>query len=536
MKRVITLIIIIYSLSVTAQTPHQPFPYSYDLYQKLNKETYNKNTRVHSSLKPYFLDDSLLVNAADSIFNYGIDTSRNSWIKRKLFNEHLIDIRKEEYTAYIDFLPDMIVGRATNTNTWLNTRGFQAGGTVGSKFSFYTSGYENQGKFPEYYENYVKSRAVVPGQSYDRGFGKKQRDWSYVTALLSYTPIKYLSITAGQEKTFIGDGYRSMILSDYTTNYPFLRLTAKLGNVQYMVMWAALQEHTEAPKVSYDAGNQKKGGVFHYLDWNVSNRLSLGFYDAVIWSQNDENGNRRGFDWGYANPVIFLRPLEAMSGSPDNATIGLTAKYEFLDKNIVYSQFFLDEFEAENFFAGNGSARNKFGIQAGIRGADLFKVRRLNYLLEFNTARPYTYSGRTRLISYSHYNEPLAHPFGANFKELVSMLNYSIGRFAFSGQITLADYGVDASESTNSGNNIFKPYPDPAFPNTGNYIGQGIQTDFSFINGKIAYILNPKYNLRLELGGIYRTEKNSMLAGTTKWLMFGLRSSFRNLYEDISGY
>jgi hypothetical protein len=30
----------------------------------------------------------------------------------------------------------------------LNTRGFQFGGTVGDKFSFYTSGYENQAVFP----------------------------------------------------------------------------------------------------------------------------------------------------------------------------------------------------------------------------------------------------------------------------------------------------------------------------------------------------------------------------------------------------
>lgn len=535
-KKNLTLLLFLICGGVYAQTPHQPFPYSYQLYQKLNKDVYSKDTRLHSSLKPYFLDDSLLIRSVDSVFNFGVDTNRKKWVFRKLFNEHLVDIKRDDYTAYVDFLPDVMLGKATNTNTWLNTRGFQIGGTVGNKFSFYTSGYENQARFADYYENYVKTARVVPGQSYDRGFLKKTRDWSYVTAVLSYTPVKYLNITVGQDKTFIGDGYRSMILSDYTTNYPFLRLTAKLGNVQYMAMWAAMQEDTGAPKVSYDAGNQKKGGVFHYLDWNVSKRVSLGFFDAVVWSQNDENGNRRGFDWGYANPLIFLRPLEAMSGSPDNAMLGLTAKYEFLNKHILYGQIALDEFETGNFFSGNGSNRNKFGLQLGVRGADLFKVDRLNYLLEYNTARPYTYSGHNRLISYSHYNEPLAHPFGANFKEIVSILNYSLGRFDLSGQITFADYGVDPNESANFGKNIFKPYPDPAFPTGGNYIGQGIKTDFSFVNGKIAYVLNPKYNLRLELGGIYRIEKNAMFDSTTKWLIFGLRSTFRNLYQDISGY
>ena len=31
---------------------------------------------------------------------------------------------------------------------------------------------------------------MVPGQAYDRSFGKDTKDWSYVTALVSYTPDK----------------------------------------------------------------------------------------------------------------------------------------------------------------------------------------------------------------------------------------------------------------------------------------------------------------------------------------------------------
>jgi hypothetical protein len=39
---------------------------------------------------------------------------------------------------------------------------------------------------------------------------KTTKDYSYATAILSYTPIKQLNITLGQDKTFIGDGYRSI--------------------------------------------------------------------------------------------------------------------------------------------------------------------------------------------------------------------------------------------------------------------------------------------------------------------------------------
>ena len=516
---------------VSAQSLYQP--YSFEFYQKLNKYIYDKGTHFHSSLKPIFINDSLVVAAADSILSYGVDTSRKGFIQRKLFQEHLIDIQKEDYTAFLDFLPDFIVGGADGKSTWLNTRGYQIGGTIGKNFYFYTSGYENQSKLPGYYDQYVNTTKVVPGQSYDRSFGQTTKDWSYVTALISYTPIKYLNITIGQDKNFIGDGYRSMLLSDYTSNYPFLKLTANLGNVQYMAMWAAFQE-PNARKVnnSYDVGNRKKGGVFHYLDWNVSKRLSLGFFDAIVWSQYDDNGNKRGFDWGYANPIVFLRPVEAFSGSPDNAVLGLTGKYEVLNKHAIYGQFMLDEFQAKEFFSKSGSNRNKWGAQIGLRGADLFKVSRLNYLLEHNWARPYTYSSRTSMLSYSHYSEPLAHPFGGNFKETVGILAYSWRRFDFQSKLTLAKYGLDQDVTTNYGKDVFRPYPQATITE-GTKIGQGLETNLSFLDTRISFMLNPKYNLRFELGSILRNEKNSKTESNTSWLTFGLRSSFRNLYQDF---
>lgn len=517
-------------IQLKAQSVYQP--YSYQFYQKLSAEIYNPETSFHTSLKPFFIDDSLVSVKSQMLLSFGTDSSRKSWAARKLFQEHLIDVQKEDYTFYADFLPDFQIGRDVSgkKNTWLNTRGYQVGGTVGSKFSFYTSGFENQGRFAAYYDNYINKNAVVPGQSYDRSFGKQTKDWSYVTATVSYTPIKYLNITAGYDKTFIGDGYRSMLLSDFSSPYPFLRLTAKLGKVQYMAMWASMQD-PGAFKLSYDAGNRKKGGVFHYLDWNVNNRLSVGFFDAIIWAQTDDAGNKRGFDWGYANPIIFLRPIEASSGSPDNAMLGFTAKYKFDKQIIAYGQFSLDEFEAKNFFSSDGSSRNKYGWQLGIRGADVFKIERLNYLLEYNTAKPYTYSSRNRIGNYANYNEPLAHPLGANFRELLSIVNYSYKRFDFTGQLLYAKYGLD-KPGESFGKNIFEPYTE-AVTTTGNYTTQGIRTDLYYAEGRVAYVVNPKYNLRLELGGVLRRESNVLGKQSTGLLTFGIRSSFRNLYTDF---
>lgn len=535
MKKIFTALFLMFlATQIQAQSQYQP--YSYQFYQKLNREVYNTDTRFHSSLKPFFIDDSLLFEHGKQLLSIGIDSTRHSWVSRKIFNEHLIDIQKAEYTFYADFLPDFQIGKdfSGKQNLWLNTRGYQVGGTIGNKFSFYTSGFENQGRFAKYYTDYARTNNVVPGQSYNRDYGsnagKMSLDWSYVTALISYTPSKYLNVTAGYDKNFIGDGYRSMLLSDVSSPYPFLKLTGNLGNVQYMALWASLQDPT-VPKLSYEAGNRKKGGVFHYLDWNVNNRLSLGFFDSIIWGQTDDLGNERGFDWGYANPIIFLRPVEASSGSPDNSMIGLTAKYKFAKEIVAYGQFSLDEFEASNFFSSNGSPRNKYGWQLGIRGADIFKIENLNYLLEYNTAKPYTYTGRTQIVNYTGYAEPLAHRLGANFRELLGIVNYSWKRFDFTGQLQYAKYGLSLN-GQDYGLDLSIPYSE-AIKQTGNFTSQGLRTDLYYAEGRVAYIINPKYNLRLEVGGIYRSERNALNTNNTGLITFGLRSSFRNLYTDF---
>jgi hypothetical protein len=542
------LALLISYTSLYAQVQYQP--YNYQFYQKFNDTLYSTKTRFHTSLKPFFIDDTIITSRYNALINNGVDTvGSHSWVHRKLFDEHLIDIKHNDYTFFADYLPDLTIGRdfSNMRTTWLNTRGYQAGGTIGSKFYFYTSGFENQGVFANYYDNYVNQTGMVSGQAYNRSTSRT-KDWSYVTALLSYTPNKYLNIAAGHDKNFIGDGYRSLLLSDFTSPYSFFKLTATLGDVKYMVIWSYMQD-PNATKFSNDVGNRKKWGVFHYLDWNINNRLSLGFFDAIIWADADNAGNKRGFDFTYGNPIIFLRPLEASNGSPDNAFIGFNGKYKITEHLTAYGQFALDEFEAKNIFSGKGSSRNKSAWQLGIRGSNLFKIKRLNYLVEYNAAQPYTYSQTSSILNYAQQNEPLAHPFGANFKEVVGILNYSFKRFDFSVQGNYSYYGLDVN-GQNWGKNIFLDYRtqarytgptspelfNNAYATNGNYIGQGLKTNMYYAEGKVAYILNPKYNLRIELAGIYRNESNSLFTDRTKMITIGLRSSFRNLYQDLASF
>lgn len=526
-----SLILILSSFIAFSQTPNQILPYDFYYNQKLDYKIYQPNQRFHSSIKPYLADDSVIALSIDSMLHIGMNIKKSSWVRRKLFEEHLLDYQTKDYRVYADFLPDLQVGKdlTDQKNTWLNTRGFQVGGNIGSKFSFYTSAYEDQALFPTYLTNFINQNKIIPSQTNDN-FGpyKKIKDYSYVATTLSYTPIKYLNITLGQDKNFIGDGYRSMLLSDVATNYPFLKLTASLGHVKYMSMWAQFQDLT-APQFNYDNGYRKKWGVFHYLDWNLSKRFSLGFFDAVIWQDADSLG-KRGFDMSYINPLAFLRPVERQNGSPDNAIIGFNGSYKF-DGITIYGQLLIDEFSAKHAFSGDGYWANKIGYQIGFRGYDLLGLKNFRYLTEYNSARPYTYSERSSLTNFGHYNQPLADPLGANFREWVSLLGYAVNKWNFSLETDIAQYGLEKN-GINYGKNIFESYDNRA-SDLNNKIGQGLKTDLTYVNFKTSFLLNPNYNLRIEVAGTYRNEKNVQFNNTSKWITIGLRSSFRNLYYDF---
>lgn len=539
MRRLIFLICafqLVYTASKAQDsTANNIIPYSYSFYQKLNNQVYDRNLRFHSSIKGFYSDDSLIANRFLSLMRLGTDSlNRRSWLRRKVTEEHLFQVSTPEYTVYADFLPDFQIGREFDESktTWKNTRGYQVGGTIGKKFSFYTNGFENQGVFANYITEFIDSNQVVPSEMSGK-FTGKTKDWSYVTALLSFTPSKYINIALGYDKNFIGDGYRSMLLSDVAANYSFLRLRASLGNVQYQTIFAYMLD-PGAPQLTTDRrlGDRGKWNAIQYLDWNVNNRLSLGFFQAVTWADAEPEG-KRGFDFNYVHPFVFLRPIEGSNiKSPDKLRIGLNAKYELLEKTTIYGQFMFDEFTAKEIFAGNGYWANKWAAQIGVRGSDLLKVESLNYLLEFNTARPYTYAHYQRITGYSGMNQPLAHPLGANFRELLGIVNYSYKRFDFQGQGTYARYGLDR-DNLNYGKSIFLDnYTHPS--DYGNYVGQGVKTNLYFAELKASYLLNPKYNLRLEVGGVYRRESSDGFASkNTQLITFGLRSTFRNLYQDF---
>jgi len=421
-------------LFVTSIIPHFSHaqidvqPYSYQYYQKLNNVLYTPETRFHTSSKPFIFSGKLL-EVKDSLADV-YPTSSKNWFMRKIFNEHLVQVEKEDHTFYLDFMPDFVFGKelmgTDKRNTYINTRGIQVGLTVLDKFTFKSSFYENQAVFPIYLDDYVAKTGNVPGQSASKNPEQKEKDWMYATASLTYEFSPYFQTTLAYDKNHIGDGYRSLLLSDFSSNYAQLKFTGTIGNVHYTSIWAYINDPTnprlDSAGMSKRYGDGAKYGAFQYLDYNATNRLSIGFFQSVIWANRNGAGHR-GLDFNYFIPGVFVRPVENNNRtSPDKMHLGLNAKYKVLRNMTAYGQFLLGEFTAKEFFANNGYAHNKYGIQLGVRGYDAFGVKNLNFLGEFNQVRPYTYQHFVSDSNYSNNGEPLAHPRGANFREILGIL------------------------------------------------------------------------------------------------------------------
>jgi hypothetical protein len=515
---------------ISANAQSELLPLGQDLQLKLGRKIYFDTAgRNHTALQKYFTNELSTDSVSQDSLLRSLYPERKAWqstnwLYRKLFTEHLVEVNTDEYSFYLDFLPDLLIGKQSGSNVWLNTRGVELGGTIGKKFAFTSHFFENQGRFPDYISDYVYKNRVIPGQGYAKIFEDGSFDYHYSGATLSYTPSKYLNVQLGYDKNFIGDGYRSLLLSDNSYNYPFIKATGTLGKVRYMAMFAQFIDFQDTPYDERTIPYPKKYGVFHYLSYNITRRLSLGLFQNVMWAP-------RGFDFSYFVPLMVLRSAEHANGSPDKVLYGLNASYKIADRYIAYGQLMINEFRISDMFSYKGHWANKQGVQLGIKGFDIFKVNNLNAQLETNIVRPYSYSSRTHITNYGHFGQPLAHPYGANFKEYLSIFNYRFKNFDARLQLIKATYGLDA-DSVSYGKDIYKSYflrPSEE----GIFIGHGLKTNLFYAQATIAYILNPKNNLRLEIGYTHRKESNSQYTDKQQIFNIGLRSSFRNIYKDF---
>lgn len=418
----------------------------------------------------------------------------------------------------------------TDGATYVNTRGVQVEGTIDQRLGFYAFLADNQQGVPQYVRNRVERDTIVPHEGYFKPFKaavlgqNNQYDFFSARGYITYAATKHINIQLGHDRNFIGNGYRSLILSDYSAPYFFLKLNTRIWKFNYQNLFAELA----AEKRNADQVYPKKYLALHHLSLDVTNNFNIGVFESVVAGSAS---NR--FELQYLNPVIFYRAIEQNVGSPDNALLGLDFKWNILHTAQLYGQVVLDEFKLSEIRAGNGWWSNKQAVQVGAKYIDVAGIRNLDLQVEVNYIRPYTYQHESYYTAYTNYQQPLAHPMGANLTEVLGVLSYQplprlnlVAKAIYTEQGL--DYGYDAAGnvittgplSTNApgtpiapgtianyGGNPLVPYN--AHPmDYGNRTGQGDRRRLLHMDFTATY--QPRLNLFLDAKLISRSSRTTL--------------------------
>ncbi len=496
---------------------------------------------IHTGFKPLLASQVNQYVSSDSIRGYNYSGPRRSWFYRKFYRENLFIIHDtaHKFWATIDPLFNFQASDDKGDSArkfYENTRGFMIQAGIGDKFAFSTSFYEDQASFPYYVDNFVQAYGVVPGQGrvkllnstignsfYDNGY-----DFSVSEAYMTYTLSNHFSFQLGQGKNFVGDGYRSLLLSDNSFDYPYFKVTTTFGKFQYTNLYCLfMNTNQELLSISAEGLFQRKAANIQYLSWNITNRLELGIFQALIWQASDSITNKQSYNLNYFDPIIGVSAARyGLDNNNHSVLLGSTIKYKVNSNILAYGQLVVDGTGPSN------SISDKTGYQLGLK----FYNHLGELMLEYNQVRPYTYTSINNAENYTNYNQALGDPLGANFKELNAQINFHFAKhFTFHAEIDYAIMGGNEM-NTNYGGDVFLSDTASTKSITNVKTGQGLRGNLNYIDGHISYLMNPKTNMNIVLGVTHRTFNEpsvSYNSPVTTMFYIGFRTSINNSYFDF---
>ncbi|MCF8238387.1 MAG: capsule assembly Wzi family protein [Saprospiraceae bacterium] len=411
-----------------------------------------------------------------------------------------------------------------------NQRGIRIRGGIDERIYFATEILETQASFPDYVRDFTQYHRALPGNGLYKTYTSSVLDiengLDYLNAqgYVGFRIIPHIHAQFGHGRHFIGQGYRSLLLSDFSNNYFYLKFLTRLGRFTYQNIFAELSA-SSANAISGDKLVPKKYMAAHYLGVDILPNLNIGLFESVVYNRSQQ------FELQYLNPVILYRSVEHLTGSPDNVLVGLNADWRFLKRFQLYGQVILDEFKFKEIFLDNrGWWANKYGFQAGIKAIDVAGIDHLDLQVEYNQVRPYTYQHFDSLSNYTHYNMPLAHPLGANFKELIVIGRYQPARrWVIQGRMMMASTGRDTN-GQNYGSDLLRNYKS-RIGDYDNTTGQGVETDIFLLGIDATYELF--YHFYLQASFFNRMEKTAssernvqMIGGGIRWNLPDVRMDF----------
>lgn len=547
MRFILFVLIFISTLKLNAQSAFVPISDYYShLIDRLEIKGRDFNPALHTSFKPYQRSSVAgLIDSSAVDFNI-VDQENIAYLKTDNweFYKDAAKSDKELFNKFYKRKPDFIsadmkgfqlhaspiiyfgVGRDTQSAStpYINSRGFEIRGYIDDKITFYTYLTENQAVYPKYVQDRTLEVGVVPNEGFWKSFGDNGVDFFDARGYIQFNATKHISLQLGHDKNFIGNGYRSLLLSDYSSPYPFLKIQTRVWKLQYTNLFAELIADVNGNSGgTFGIGEfPKKFMTMHHLSVNVTKNFNLGVFESIIFHRGDSTGN--AFELNYLNPIIFYRSVEQQSGSPDNALFGIDFKWNIRKGVSIYGQGMLDELIVSELTAGNGWWGNKLAWQLGGKYIDAFNISQLDLQAEYNYSRPFTYTHESIFTSYAHYRQPLAHPLGNNFKEVILTARYQpLQKLTLTARVVMAESGKEDPEGINLGTNVLRSYNDQRISDYDHRTGQGVANDLKIIDFSASYML--KHNLFVDLRHTYRQFESDDISDnlTTQFTSIAIR-------------
>jgi hypothetical protein len=511
------------SLSAQDQRAYIMVPLNYQQTNLIQANTARNEQLKPTGYAPYLVE----IKELDSILD--VDTKNwsrkeyDSWVLRKLKNEHLFEVHTKDFNLQGDAALNLELNPkkdATGRNAYTNTRGYVFNGTVGSRIFFSTSFYETQSIFPVYMDSVVSRRGAfnngpdpergsVPGYGRWKGYNTSSSyDYDYTLATGSFGVRLYDNsfLQFGHDKQFVGYGYRSILLSDASTPYPFLRAQFSFwqNRITYTTTWAVLQSLDRIAPKSYNSKEvmfRRLGARFSYLSFQPASWFSLGLFDGTTWTWR---GNSSPASIEYYTPQAFLYTGNGIR----NHISGLNGQVTLFKMLQGYGQYAINH-------GGRG--------QAAQLGVKLFgPVRNMIIQLEYNkVGQSFYYSsadsnattfideplqkGTNELDYYQHNDLILGHPMGVALDEVIVKTSYQLRDF-------MASFSMNYTRQ-NAVNN----------PKT-----------IRFLQIEGGYIINPKSNAQIVGGLIQRSEVTPNSAQLNELYPYiAFRTNIFNRYLDF---
>jgi len=508
--RIISILVFFLLFQIIGYSQVQIKPIQWDLNATCNRQLSQSNQVYHSISKAFIGSqfDSLTLDS-----NRWERKKHKGLIMRKVRNENLLVVDTHDFYLTIDPIFNFQIGRdtedSTNRNLSNNTRGILVQGAVGQKLAFYASFYENQSFFPTYLSDHIKETGVIPGQGRYKGFKIDGFDYAMASGALSYTPFKNVNVQFGHGKNFIGDGYRSLLLSDNTFNYPYLKGTFGFfkNKLQYQVLYASLINLNRIPATtSTEAQFIRQAGTFHNLSFSPNNKFEISLFEGVVYQNWDSTGTQ-SLPWNFYVPVIYLNTaVEGMSNANSKPVLGLNLRVNPFKGYMIYGQVAIDNYNVSNT-----------GFQFGVAAYDAMSIKDLTLQAEWNNVSKGMYQHSNPQNDYKHYGGYLAHPTGNDLNELIGIVHYSFHDFFVSAKWVYSDR--TSPVDVDLGNGSVLSYRESQ---------QVTYQDYS-----IGYLLNPKTNMKIKLG--YSSRKLNRLSSSenTSWFYFSFITDLQNVYYDF---